>query len=118
MVAPIRLRSGSSTEASIPRDINVETPVAKSDLSYCPLLISIKSRLNCGPQDAKNISKRALGQFKEAHCEKALFLVIIMGSATKSDYEDLSLKGREDIDLLVKGEFIARVLGFPRDLFL
>jgi len=31
-----------------------------------------------------------------------------MGLTTKSDYEDLSLKGREDIDLLAKGECIAR----------
>jgi len=90
-------------------------PVARSYTYYCLLLISIMSHYNCGPQDAENISERALEQLKEAQCTRALFLVIIMGLRTKLDYEDLSLKGREDIDLLAKGECIARVLSMPED---
>jgi len=114
MVAPIHFNSGS-TEALRPCDLNVEMPVARSYTYYCPLLISIMSCYNCGPQDAENISERALEQLKEAKCMRALFLVIIMGLTTKLDYKDLSLKGKDDIDLLAKGECIAQILSMPKD---
>jgi len=103
MVAPIHFKSGSK-KGLIPYK-NVEI-LAAGSYTYCPL-ISIMSHSNCRMQDAKYILERAWEQLKEAQCKRALFLVIIMGSTTKSDYKDISLKVKDDIDLLAKGEYIA-----------
>jgi hypothetical protein len=87
---------------------------------YCPLLISVKARIDYSPGSAKEDCRTMERRLKAAKCHRAMGLVIVIGSSGKSDDGKWKLKTQDVVDLFGKKELekkkvIARVLRVIRN---
>jgi len=108
MVAPIRFINHDKTQKETQE-------FGRKHDTYAPLLIYIQSHDGCKPMDAVEICKTAVRQLERADCPRALFLLILLGPTTDSDYGDYQLKEDDAAALFENKECLARILCMPEN---
>jgi len=107
MVAPIRFVDPHDKIQKDTRELGL-----KHD-TYSPLLISIQSHDACKPKDAIEMCEAALRQLEKVDCQRALFLLILLGPMAETDYGDYRLKEDDATALFEEKGCLARILCMP-----